>query len=112
MRRGHQYTVYEKGKKFLAVMILSEHDTMEQAVSAMLDAMKAEGDEITKEFIEEQRANGINVVTLEEAVKDMTPGELESFMKERQRKFINPLLDLNIKTLEKQGRRFKIKRIK
>jgi uncharacterized protein YaaR (DUF327 family) len=112
MSRGHKYTVYEYGKKFLAVMILSEHDSMEDALSAMLDAMRAEGDEITKGYIEEQRANGINVVTLEEAVKDMTPEGLVKFMEERQKKFINPLLDANIKTLESKGRRLKIKRIK
>ena len=112
MRKGHQFTVVEHSKKFMAVIVISEHDTMEEAMSAMLDAMNTESEEITKEQVEEQRARGINTVTLQEAIKDMTPEELKRFMEERQRKFVNPILDANLKMLETKGRRLKIKRIK
>ncbi|MFL0248093.1 hypothetical protein [Candidatus Clostridium stratigraminis] len=43
----------------------------------------------------------IKVVTLAEAIKDMTSEELERFKKERYEKFIKPLMDMNMKELEK-----------
>lgn len=39
-------------------------------------------------------------VTLEEAIKDMTPEELERFKKERYEKFIKPLMNENIRALK------------
>lgn len=46
-------------------------------------------------------------ITYEEAIKDMTPEELERFHKERYEKFINPLMEMNIKELENLGKRKK-----
>jgi predicted GIY-YIG superfamily endonuclease len=112
MSRGHQFAVVERNKKWLAVMILSEHDNMDEALKAAINAMDIESEEIMKELIEEERAKGVDAVTVEEAIKDMNPEELERFIEERQRKFVNPLLYTNIKTLEDKRKRLKIKRIK
>lgn len=42
----------------------------------------------------------IKGVTLKEAIKDMTPEELEKFKKERYEKFIVPLMNENIRILK------------
>jgi hypothetical protein len=108
-----KYTVIKNGNgKYLAVMILSEHDTEDDALTAMLSAMNKESKAETHKEIKKLHKQGINAVTVEEATKDMTPEELERFLEERQRKFINPLLDANIKDLETKDRRMRIKRIK
>ena len=39
-RVGHKYTVVlQAGGKYLAVMILSEHDNLDDAINATLDAL-------------------------------------------------------------------------
>lgn len=47
----------------------------------------------------------IEVVTLAEVIKDMTPEELESFKKERYEKFIKPLMKINESELIKLKRK-------
>jgi len=111
-RTGHQYTVVKLHGKHCAVMILSEHDNEEDALNAVFDAILNEGNETTKAEIEELRKQGINAVSVKEAMKDMTPEQQEKFLEERNRKFINPLLDMNIEMLKERARRLKIKRIK
>ncbi|SFQ10847.1 hypothetical protein SAMN05444406_11266 [Caldicoprobacter faecalis] len=81
-------------------------------MEALLDAMKKESDEIRKIEHEELEKQGIKVRTLEEVIKDMTPEELEAFKKERNEKFVKPLLDENISALERLKRRLNLKRIK
>ncbi|NLC69100.1 MAG: hypothetical protein GX754_10075 [Clostridiaceae bacterium] len=124
---GHKYSIIPTNYgKHLAVMILSEHDNEIDAVNAALDAMEKESEEIMNKEIEELRKKGIKAVSFKEAIKDMTPDELESFLEERNRKFITPLLNLNIEMLkqkrkqlqqekklrEQKRKRLKIKRIK
>ncbi|WP_350343140.1 hypothetical protein PRVXT_002421 [Proteinivorax tanatarense] len=43
---------------------------------------------------------GIKKVTLEEAVRGLNQDELKQFKKERYKKFIKPLTDMNIKDIE------------
>lgn len=113
---GHVYTVVPRDGKYLAVMILSEHDNEEDAFRASFAAMKEESKEILEREVEELRKQGIKAVTFEVAIKDMTPEELERFLEERNRRFIKPLLDMNIKMLEEkleeETERTKLKRIK
>jgi len=112
-RVGHRYTVVPHNSgKYLAVMILSEHDNLNDAINAMLEALDKEGDEIMNREIEELRKQGVRAVSFKEAIKDMTPGQRKRFLEERNRKFINPLLDMNIEMLEHKRRRLKIKRVK
>jgi hypothetical protein len=100
---GHVYQVIPKEDgKYMAVMILSEHDNQHDAFRAMYEAMKRESKEILDREVEELRKRGIKAVTLEEAVKDMTPEELKRFLEERRRKFVEPLLDMNIKMLKQK----------
>ncbi len=100
---GHQYSVINRDDgSYAAVMILSEHDNLSDALGAMLKVMKEESKEIMSKEIEKLRAQGISAVTFEEAIKDMTPEELERFLEERRRKFINPLLDKNREILEQK----------
>lgn len=110
---GHGYKVIQGGNgKYQVVMIISEHDSEDEAVKAMLEAAKKESDEIMKREIEELRKQGINAVTFEDAIKDMKPEELERFLEERNRKFINPLVNKNIEMFEQKRRRLRIKRVK
>ncbi len=74
--------------------------------------MELESTEQMKEEIENLRNQGINAITVEDAIKDMSPEELERFLEERRRKFVNPQLDANMKELEKKKRHTQIKRIK
>lgn len=94
------------------VMIISEHDNEDEALRVMLEVMDKETDEIMKREIEELGKQGIKAVSFKEAIKDMTPEQLERFLEERNRKFINPFLDMNIEMLEQKRRRLKIKRVK
>lgn len=110
---GHKYTVIPQDNgKYLAVMILSEHDNLDDALNATFEAMEKESEEIMNRGIEELRENDINAISFKEAIKDMTPEELEDFLEERDRKFINPFLNRNIETLKQKRNRFKIKRVK
>lgn len=110
---GHRYTVIPHySGKYLAVMIISEHDNFNDAVSATLEAMNKETDEIMNGEIEELRKQGIKAVSFKEAIKDMTPEQRERFLEERNRKSINPLLDMNIEMLEQKRRQLKVKRVK
>jgi hypothetical protein len=110
---GHRYTIVPLDNgRYRAVMILSEHDNFDDAIGAMLEAMDKETDVIMKREIEELRKQGIKAVLFKEAIKDMTPEQRERFLEERNRKFINPLLDMNIEMLEHKRRRLKIKRVK
>ena len=110
---GHAYKIIQDvNGKYLAVMIISEHDSHEEAVEAILEAMNKESEEISKRNIEELRKKGIKAVRFEDAVKDMTPEELESFLEERKRKFLMPLMDKNIEILEQKKKKLQIKRIK
>jgi uncharacterized protein YdcH (DUF465 family) len=69
-RVGHKYTVVlQAGGKYLAVMILSEHDNLDDAINATLDALDKECDEITNREIEELRKQGIEAVTVKEALE-------------------------------------------
>ena len=112
-KTGHAYTIIPVcGKKYRVAMILSEHDTFEEAMEALMDAMKKESDEIRKIEYGELKKRGIKVRTLEEVIKDMSPEELEAFKKERYEKFVKPLLDENISALERLKSRFNLKRIK
>jgi len=112
-RVGHKYTVVPKDNgEYMAVMILSEHDNYSDALKATLEAMDKESDEIMNSEIEELRKQGIEAVSFKEAIKDMTPEQRERFLEERNRKFINPLLDMNIEMLEQKRRQLKVKRVK
>lgn len=94
------------------VIIVSGHKSYDEAVEAMFDIMKKESKEILEKEVEELRKQGIEVVTFEEAIKDMTPEELERFLEERKRKFIMPMIDKNIEDIKQKSNRTKIKRIK
>ncbi len=110
---GHKYTVIPQDNgKYLAVMILSEHENYNDALKATLEAMKKESEEIMNREIEELRREGIRAVSFREVIKDMTHKRRERFLDERNRKFINPLLDFNIEMLQQKERRLNIKRIK
>ncbi|HHV19174.1 MAG: hypothetical protein PHE70_10725 [Tepidanaerobacteraceae bacterium] len=110
---GRAYKVIQDvNGKYLAAMIISEHDSCEEAVEATLEAMNKESEEISKREIEELREKGIKAVRFEDAIKDMTPEELEGFLEERKRKFLMPLMDKNIEMLEQKSKRCRIKRIK
>lgn len=110
---GHKYTVIpEDNGSYLAFMIISEHDNPDDAFRATLKAMKKESEEIMNREIEELRRQGIKAVTLKEAVKDMTPEELNRFREERYWKFINPLLNKNIKMLKQKEKQLRNKRVK
>jgi malonyl CoA-acyl carrier protein transacylase len=112
-RVGHKYTVVPHNSgKYRVVMILSEHDNLNDAINAMLEALNKEGDEIMNREIEELRKQGVRAVSFKEAIKDMTHEQRKRFLEERNRKFINPLLDMNIEMLEHKRRRLKIKRVK
>lgn len=100
---GHGYKVIKTGSgRYQVVMIISEHDSEDEAYDTMHKAMDKEADEITKHEIEELRKQGINAVTFEDAIKDMEPDELERFLEERKRKFLNPILNMNIEQLEQK----------
>lgn len=86
----------------MAVMILSEHDNFDDALNATFEAMEKESEETMKREIEELRKQGIRAVSFKEAIKDMTPEEHERFIEERNGKFVYPILDKNIKMLEKK----------
>lgn len=110
---GHGYTIIPQDDgTYQVAMIISEHDNEHEAITAMLEAMRKESNEIMKKEIEELRKQGINAKTLEDAVKDMTPEQLENFLEERRRKFINSLLNMNIEMLEQKKRKLKTKRKK
>lgn len=110
---GHRYIIFPLDDgRYRAVMIISEHDNLNDAIGAMFGAMDKETDEIIKWEIEELRKQGIKAVSFKEAIKDMAPEQWERFLEERNRKFINPLLDMNIEMLEHKRRRLKIKRVK
>ena len=110
---GHRYTVIPQNNgKYLAVMILSEHDNSNDALEAALEAMDKESEEIMNREIEELKKQDINAVSFKEAIRDMTHEEQERFLEERNRKFINLLLGMNIERLKKERRRLKIKRVK
>ncbi len=112
-RIGHKYTVVpQKNGLYQAVMILSMHDNFDEALDAVFDAMDKESEEIMDREIEELRKQGIKVVSAKEAIKDMMPEERERFLEERNRKFVNPILDMNIEMLEQKRKQLKIKRIK
>jgi hypothetical protein len=78
----------------------------------MIETMNRESEETMKSEIEELKKQGIKAVSLKGAIKDMTPEQLERFLEERNKKFINPLLDMNIDMLEHKIRRLNIKRVK
>lgn len=84
----------------MAVMILSEHDNLNDAVNAMLDIMDKEAEEIMYREIEELKKRGIKAVSVKEAIKDVTPEQRERLFEERNIKFINPLLNMNIEMPE------------
>ena len=112
-RVGHRYTIIEGGsKRYQAVMVLSDHETLDEALEAMFEALAKETDERMEKETEELRKQGIKAFTVKELTKDMTPEELEKFMEERNRKFIFPLLDKNIEELKQIEKRLTIKRIK
>jgi len=100
---GHKYTaIPERNGGYLAVMILSEHDNLNDTLEAMFEAMEKESGEIMNRETEELRKQGIKAVSVGEAEKDMTPEQLERFLEERRRKFVIPLLDMNIVMLEQK----------
>jgi hypothetical protein len=110
---GHKYTVVPQNNgKYLAVMILSEHDNLNDAINATLEALNKETDRIMNREIEELRKRGIKAVTFKEAIKNMTPGQRKRFLEERYRKFIKPLFDMNIEMLEQKRRQLKEKEVK
>ena len=112
-RVGHRHTIIEGGsKRYQAAMILSDHETIDEALEAVFVVMNKETDEIMEKETEELRKQGIKAFTVKELTKDMTPEQIENFKKERFEKFIRPLLDKNIEELEQKGRSLTIKRIK
>lgn len=109
----HKYTVIKNDNgKYLAVMIICEHNAEDDAFKATMTAMNKESKAQMRKEIKKLKSHGINVISFEDAIKDMTPEELERFIEERQQKFISPLLDANMKDLETRGRRAQIKRVK
>lgn len=108
--KSHKYTVIpEKDGKYMAVMILSEHDQENDAYRAIIEAMNKESEEIMNRQIEELRGKGIPAVSFKEAIKDMTPEERERFIEERNRKFVIPLLNRNIEMLDEKMKQLKSK---
>lgn len=106
----HAYRVIYLGNgRYQAVMILSEHDNYKDAFEATMTAMNKESEEVSRLETVELRAQGFDVVTLEEAIQGMTPEELAQFNEERNRKFVNPILNGNIERLEKEQSGLKIK---
>ena len=107
---GNKYTVIQQNNgKFLAVMILSEHDNFDDAFDATFKATKQESKNVVNKEIEDLKKQGIRAVSFEEAVKDLMPEQLERFLQGRSRKFIKPLLNMNIEMLEQKRKRLKIK---
>ena len=94
--------------KYLAVMVLSEHDTEEDAIMAMLDAMNAESDALKNKDIKELREQGIDAISAKEAIKGMSYEQRERFLDERNKKFVNPILNMNIKLLKENEKRHKL----
>lgn len=87
-------------------MIISEQDNEDEAVKAMFEAFEKESDESMKKEIEHLRKQGINAVTFEVAIKDMTPEELKKFLEERKQKFLSHLMDKNIEMLGQKEKTF------
>jgi len=100
-RTGRPYTVVKLHGKYCAVMILSEHDNEEDALNAVLDELLKGNNEELNGKNDEHMKQGIS---LKEAMKDMTPEQRERFLEERNRKFLNPILDLNIEMLKEKAR--------
>ncbi|MGV8147310.1 MAG: hypothetical protein ACLKAK_12945 [Alkaliphilus sp.] len=104
---GRAYRIIQTGSGgYQVVMIISEHRTQEEAIGAMLETMHK------KEDKQDLRKEGTSAISLEDAIKDMTPKELEDFIDERNRKFITPLFDRNIEELEHKRRRLSIRSLK
>jgi arsenate reductase-like glutaredoxin family protein len=70
--------IKDKNGKYSAVVILSEHVSLEEAVESMLEAMITESEEKIKKLMN-YRKKGIKAVRFEDNIKDMSPEELESF---------------------------------
>jgi len=110
-RLGHKYTVVpQKNGSYMTVMILSIHDNFDDAIDAVFAAMKKESEEIMNRKIEKMRKQGIQAVSFKEAMKDMTPEERARFMEERNRKFINPIIDMNSRILEQKRKELQQRR--
>jgi hypothetical protein len=78
--------------------------TYDEAFDAMYEFMQKESAKTMNIEVKRLRGRGIPVVTLEEAIKDMTPEELEHFKEERNRKYMMPLMVQNIKMLKQKAR--------
>lgn len=97
----HAYRVIDIGNgRYQAVMVISEHDNYNDAFEATMAEMNKESSEVLRSEIAEMSSQGIDAVSLEEAIQGMTPAQLAKFNEERNRKFLNPILDGNIKILE------------
>jgi len=106
--KTHAYQVIKAGGgRYQAVKVLSEHDSYEDALDATLTAMEQESEEIEQQQVAEMREQGINVVTLKEAIRGMSPEQLARFNEERNKKFINPILDGNMDRLERMRGKIK-----
>lgn len=89
IKTSHIYTIKKTtDNKFRVMMQLSEHDTQEEAVYSMLKAIKKESSNNIKNEIKELKAEGVDAITFEDAIKDMEGEELERFLKERDERFI------------------------
>ncbi len=92
-RASHIYSIKKTtDNKFQVMMVLSEHDTQEEAAYSMMKAIKKESSDCIKNEIEELKAAGIDAITFEDAIKDMEGEELERFLKEREERFIKKYL--------------------
>ena len=74
--------------------------------------MKVEYEKIMNMKIEELNKKGIKAISFEEAIKDLTPEQLERFLEARKRKFINPLFNMNTEEPEEKRRTLKINALK
>lgn len=102
-RYGHSYTLRQRDNgEYEVLKIISVHPDRESAFHAMYDALRKEMEEMGKAFGDEMRRQGISVTSFREAMQDMTPEERERSLEERNRKFLQPLLDLNLDTLKSQ----------
>lgn len=110
IRKGHQFTVIEECGKFVTVMILSRHNSLDEALDALFEAMEKESEEISKAHVEELRSRGIKAVTVKEALEGKTPEERAAFLKERNEKFLIPLMDKNIEELKNKEEELKAQR--
>lgn len=84
--KTHGYAVRKVSYDYYqAIMVISEHTTENDALDAMLNAMNKDSVKLDDECQKEMNQKGIQAISFEEAKKEMSPEQLERFMKEREK---------------------------